>query len=132
MSDILDSQIQYLPGIGPKRAELLGKELNIFTFRDLLYFFPFRHIDRSRIYNIREVEPSMAYIQVRGKIIHIGLAGETPKNKRLIATLKDSTGSMELIFFKGIKWIEQKLKGLSQFIPPFLIIHLLRCSESVI
>ena len=59
MSDILDSQIQYLPGIGPKRAELLSKELNIFTFRDLLYFFPFRHIDRSRVYSIRELEPSM-------------------------------------------------------------------------
>ncbi|MBQ5783805.1 MAG: hypothetical protein IIW11_02310, partial [Bacteroidales bacterium] len=57
MSDILDSQIQYLPGIGPKRAELLSKELNILTFRDLLYFFPFRHIDRSRVYSIRELEP---------------------------------------------------------------------------
>jgi ATP-dependent DNA helicase RecG len=116
MSDILDSQIQYLPGIGPKRAELLSKELNIFTFRDLLYFFPFRHIDRSRVYSIRELEPSMAYIQVRGKITNISLAGDSPKNKRLVATLKDSTGSIELIFFKGIKWIHEKLKIGAEYI----------------
>lgn len=116
MSDILDSQIQYLPGIGPKRAELLQKELNIFTFRDLLYFFPFRHIDRSKVYSIREIEPSISYIQVRGRIIHIGIAGDSPKNKRLVAVLKDSTGSIELVFFKGIKWIQEKIKVGQEYI----------------
>lgn len=116
MSDILDSQIQYLPGIGPKRAELLQKELNIFTFRDLLYFFPFRHIDRSRVYSIREIEPTISYIQVRGRIIHVGIAGDSPKNKRLVAVLKDSTGSMELVFFKGIKWIQEKIKVGQEYI----------------
>ncbi|MDO4735948.1 MAG: ATP-dependent DNA helicase RecG, partial [Bacteroidia bacterium] len=116
MSDILDSQIQYLPGIGPKRAELLQKELNIFTFRDLLYFFPFRHIDRSRVYSIREIEPTISYIQVRGRIIHVGIAGDSQKNKRLVAVLKDSTGSMELVFFKGIKWIQEKIKVGQEYI----------------
>ena len=68
MANILDTDIKFLPGIGPKRAELLGKELGIFTFRDMLYFFPFRYIDRSKVYTIRELQPTMAYIQVRGKL----------------------------------------------------------------
>ena len=110
MGNILDTEIKYLPGIGPKRAELLGKELNIHTFRDMLYFLPFRYIDRSKVYTIRELQPSMAYIQVRGKITGITTAGDSPRSKRLVATLQDPTGKMDLVFFKGIKWIQEKLK----------------------
>ncbi|MBQ3176102.1 MAG: ATP-dependent DNA helicase RecG [Bacteroidales bacterium] len=116
MANILESDIKFLPGVGPKKAELLNKELGIFTFRDLLYFFPFRYIDRSRIYSISELAPSMAYIQVRGKIVSVMEAGNTPANKRLVAILKDPTGTMELIFFKGIKWVKEKLKPGSEFI----------------
>lgn len=109
MADFLQSDIKYLPGIGPKRGELLNKELGLSTFRDLLYFFPFRYVDRSHIYSINQLQPSMAYIQVRGKLTGFTMAGNTPANKRLIATLRDATGTIDLIFFKGIKWIKEKL-----------------------
>ena len=68
MSDILESNIKFLQGVGPKRAELLSKELNINTFKDLLHFFPFRYVDRSKIYSISEIESTMSYIQIRGSI----------------------------------------------------------------
>ena len=110
MANILDTEIKYLPGIGPKRAELLGKELGIFTFRDMLYFFPFRYIDRSKVYTVRELQPTMAYIQVRGKIVNVAIVGDSPRSKRFVATLQDPTGRMDLIFFKGIKWIQEKIK----------------------
>ena len=116
MTNILDSDIKFLPGVGPKKAELLSKELGIFTFGDLLHFYPYRYIDRSRIYSIAELHPSMAYIQIRGRITSVMQAGTTPANKRLVAILKDPTGSIELIFFKGIKWVKEKLKPGAEFI----------------
>ncbi len=114
--DILDTEIKYLTGIGPKRAELLGKELGIFTFRDMLYFFPFRYIDRSKVYTIRELQPTMAYIQVRGKIVGVSTVGDSPRNKRFVATLQDPTGRIDLVFFKGIKWIQEKIKVGQEYI----------------
>jgi RecG-like helicase len=110
MNNIFNTDIKYLTGIGPKRAEILAKELNIKTFGDMFYFFPFRYIDRSRIYSIKEIIPSMAYIQIRGKIININHVGNNPRNRRLSITISDGTGAMDLIFFQGIKWIEEKLK----------------------
>lgn len=108
MSNILDSDIKYLTGIGPKRGELLGKELGISTFRDLVYTFPFRYVDKSKVYAISDVSSSTAYIQLRGKITRMGMVGEK-QGKRFVATLSDSTGSIDLVFFKGIKWIQEKL-----------------------
>jgi len=106
MSDLLQQEIKYLPGVGPKRAELLNKELGIFTFEDLLYYFPYRHIDRTKFYNINELNPDLPYIQVRGIIS--GYAKVGPRHKsRLIGTLSDETGSMELVWFKGDKWIPE-------------------------
>ena len=116
MANILDTEIKFLPGIGPKRAELLGKELGIFTFRDMLYFFPFRYIDRSKVYTIRELQPTMAYIQVRGKIVSTATAGDSPRSKRFVATLQDPTGRIELVFFKGVKWIQEKIKVGQEYI----------------
>ena len=108
MSNILDSDIKYLTGIGPKRGELLGKELGISTFRDLVYTFPFRYVDKSKVYAISDVSSSTAYIQLRGKITRMGMVGEK-QGKRFVATLSDSTGHIDLVFFKGIKWIQEKL-----------------------
>ena len=71
MPQILDSDIKFLPGVGPKRAELLKNELGVSTFRDLLYTFPFRYVDRSRFYGIREIDSSTAYIQLRGRITRV-------------------------------------------------------------
>lgn len=110
MSDVLDSDIKFIPGIGPKRGEILFKELNIKTFKDLLYNFPFRYIDRTKIHAIAEVEPAMAYIQLRGKIIRIQLLGEKSPAKRLVATLRDPSGVIDLVFFQGIKWHKERLK----------------------
>ena len=116
MANILQSDIKYLPGIGPKRGELLTKELGISTFRDLLYFFPFRYIDRSHIYTIRELLPSMAYVQIRGKVTGMSTVGTTSANKRLVVTMKDSTGTIELVFFKGVKWIQEKIAVGAEYI----------------
>ena len=115
MSNILDRDIKYLPGIGEKRAALLNKELGIRTFRDILYTFPYRYIDRSRVYSISEIDSSMAYIQLRGRIIRTSTAG-TGKGARLIATLRDDSGTIDLVFFKGVKWIQDKLSPNREYI----------------
>ncbi len=115
MSQILDNDIKFLPGVGPRRAELLGKELNITTFNDLLNFYPFRYVDRSKIYTISEIEPSMSYIQLRGVITRISLTGEK-RGKRLIATFTDPTGSLDLVFFRGIKAYQNGLRTNKEYI----------------
>ncbi len=112
---ILDKEITYLPGVGPKRAQLLEKELGIRTFRDLLYTFPFRYVDRSKFYAISEIDSTSAYIQLRGAIKSVSLAG-SGKGTRLIAILGDGTGYIELVFFKGIKWMQEKLKVGEEYI----------------
>jgi len=116
MSEILNSDIKFLTGVGPKRAELLLKELNIKTFRDLLYYFPFRYVDRTKIYSVSELEPTMSYIQLRGKIIKFTEAGDKGPSKRLIATFRDTTGVVDLVFFQGIKWYKEKLKLHTEYI----------------
>lgn len=115
MSNILDRDIKYLPGIGEKRAALLDKELGIRTFRDMLYTFPYRYIDRSRVYSISEIDSSMAYIQIRGRIIRTSTAG-SGKSARFIATLKDDSGTIDLVFFKGVKWIQDKISPNREYI----------------
>jgi len=102
--EFLDTDITYLPGVGPKRAELLNRELSIFTYRDLLYYFPFKYIDKSRFYKVEELEPEMPYVQIKGFITRYYTEGQG-KNKRLAADLKDETGVIKLLWFKGLKWI---------------------------
>ena len=85
MSQLLDSDIKFLPGVGPRRADLLNKELGISTFRDMLYTFPFRYIDRSRFYSVREVDSSSAWIQLRGRILRIEKVGKG-RAVRLVAS----------------------------------------------
>lgn len=116
MPNMLESEIKYLPGVGPKRAELLNKELGIKTYRDMLYFFPFRYIDRTKIYSISEIEPSMSYIQLRGKVTRVNIIGDKPRSKRLVATFQDPTGIIDLVFFQRIKWIKEWLKPNSEYI----------------
>jgi len=102
--DFLDTNITYLTGVGPKRAELLNKELNIFTFRDLLYHFPYKYFDRTRFYKISELDPDLPFIQIRGTIKGYTTEGHG-QSKRLTADFQDSTGIVKLIWFKGGKWI---------------------------
>lgn len=109
MSDLSTRDIKFLPGVGPKKAELFNKELKIFSYEDLLYYFPYKYIDRSRTYKIREIDGNMPYIQLRGEIINFETQGEG-KGRRLIARFSDGTGIIELIWFKGIKFITEKYK----------------------
>lgn len=112
---MLDSEIKYLAGVGPKRAELLQKELGISTFRDMLYTFPFRYVDRSRFCAVRDIDSTSAYIQLRGKIVSSSVVGDGRK-ARLVAKFTDGTGSIDLVFFKGIKWVQDKLKPGQEYI----------------
>jgi len=113
--NILDNKIEYLKGVGPIRADILKKELNIFTFYQLLNHFPFRYVDRSIFYTIKEINSDSAYIQLKGKITNFQTAGK-PRNQRLIATFKDEAGKIELVWFKGIKWIIDKLNTTDEYI----------------
>ena len=102
--EFLDTEITYLQGVGPKRAELLNKELNIFTFRDLLYYFPYKYIDRTRFYKIAELDPDLPFVQIRGIIKGYTTEGHG-NSKRLVADFQDDTGIIKLVWFKGGKWI---------------------------
>ena len=104
IQEFLDTNITYLPGVGPKRAELFNKELNIFTFRDLLYYFPYKYIDRTRFYKIAELDPDLPFVQIRGVIKGYYTEGQGP-GKRLVADFQDETGTIKLVWFKGGKWI---------------------------
>ncbi|MBT3384053.1 MAG: ATP-dependent DNA helicase RecG [Prolixibacteraceae bacterium] len=115
MSEFLDQDIKFLPGVGPKRAELLNKELNIKTFGDLFYYFPFKYIDRTKFYKISEIHSQMPYIQVKGEIRNLKTIG--PGNKeRLSARFFDETGSIELIWFRSVKWQKENLKLNKEYI----------------
>lgn len=116
MTSVLDTDIKFLPGVGPKRAEVLLKELNVKTWHELLYVFPFRYLDRTRIYSVSEVDSEMSYIQLRGKITRVNIVGEKSPARRLVATLSDSTGVIDLIFFQGIRWMKERLKINSEYI----------------
>ncbi|MBC7828143.1 MAG: ATP-dependent DNA helicase RecG [Chitinophagaceae bacterium] len=107
--DILSNPIDYLKGVGPLRAELLKKELGIFTFRQLLEHFPYRHIDKTKVSLIRDITPETDYIQVAGKLMSLEIMG-AHKGKRMVAELKDSSGVLELVWFQGISWVEKKLR----------------------
>lgn len=109
MNSILDKDIKYLPGVGPKRAELLYEECDISTYGDLLYYFPYKYIDRSRFYKISEITPNHQNIQIKGYIKEFDLAGKTNK-KRLVAYFTDGEQALELVWFKKISWIRQSLK----------------------
>ncbi len=109
MQSYFDTKIEYLKGVGPARAELLNKELQIFTFGDLIQHYPFRHEDRTKFHQIAEVDESMSYIQLRGKIRHIEVIGQGRK-QRMNAQFSDKTGEIELVWFKGIPWVSKWLK----------------------
>ncbi|MDD3187977.1 MAG: ATP-dependent DNA helicase RecG [Fermentimonas sp.] len=112
---ILQSEIQFVPGVGPKRAAILNKEIEIFTVGDLLRWYPYRYIDRTRIYYIHEIDNILAYIQLKGKITAFETFGEGRK-RRLVAHFTDGTGFVDLIWFQGIRFIEGKYKLNQEYI----------------
>ncbi|HKM94943.1 MAG TPA: ATP-dependent DNA helicase RecG [Prolixibacteraceae bacterium] len=109
MPSPLMQDIKFLTGVGPKKATLLNSELGIFTFLDLLYYFPYKYIDRTKFFTLREISGNMPYVQVVGKITSFEKTGEGAK-ARLSATFIDKTGMIELIWFKGIKWVIETIK----------------------
>ena len=113
--NILAHPIEYLKGAGPQRADLLKKELAIFSFRDLLYHFPYRHVDKTRIIKIIDINAVTDYAQVQGRLTYFETLGER-SGKRLVAYLKDDTGTIELTWFKGLTWMEKFLKQDEQYI----------------
>jgi ATP-dependent DNA helicase RecG len=109
MAGFFDTPVEFLKGVGPQRASLLNKELKIFTFGDLIQYYPFRYEDRTKFYQIQEITDEMPSVQLKGVIIKKELIGVGIK-KRLVATVKDATGEIELVWFQGIKWVQDKLK----------------------
>ena len=110
MSNLLQTPIEYLKGVGPQRGELLRKEVGIHKYEDLVNFFPNRYIDRTRYYKINELQNTVAEVQIIGKIINIKTVEFGKGKKRLVATFVDDTGQMELNWFQGHKWIRESLK----------------------
>lgn len=104
----LDTSVEYLKGVGPKRAESLRSELGIYTYGDLLSYYPFRYIDKSRFYKVAEINSDSSYVQMKGKITRLKEVGEG-RGKRITAWLRDDTGEMELIWFKGLRWIKGQI-----------------------
>ncbi len=107
--------IKYLTGVGPQRAAILNKEVGIYSLHDLLYYFPYKYVDRSRIYTIREIDGSMPYIQLKGEILSFESVGEG-RQHRLIAHFSDGTGIIDLVWFQGIKYILGRYKVHQEYI----------------
>ncbi|HTF31227.1 MAG TPA: DEAD/DEAH box helicase, partial [Flavitalea sp.] len=107
-SKILSNPIEYLKGVGPQKADLLKKELGIYTFRDLLEHFPYRHIDKTRVNLIREIDPGSDYVQIRARLLSLEIVGEN-RARRLVAQVRDESGMLELVWFQGVNGIEKML-----------------------
>jgi ATP-dependent DNA helicase RecG len=115
MSTFLTTPIEYLKGVGPQRGELMRKELQIGTYRDLVYYYPFRYVDRSVIHKVRDINFNTQYIQLRGKINYFDMKG-TGRGRRLVAGFVDDTGEIELVWFQGAEWVERTIKTNTEYI----------------
>ena len=111
----LDTGIEYLKGVGPQRAEALKKELGVFSCQDLLFHFPFRYIDRTAFHRIRDIQEEGAQYQLRGVLRRLETLGEG-RAKRLVGTLRDESGMIELVWFQGIAWLEKNLQVGKEYI----------------
>lgn len=107
--NILQSPVEYIKGVGPQKADLLKKELGIFTFKDLLEHYPLRHLDKTKVEKIAQLNYTTEYAQVAGKLTFFEVLGER-QSKRLVAYLKDDTGEIELVWFQGINWVQKTLE----------------------
>ena len=115
MFDLTTRDIKYLQGVGPQRATILNKELNIFSLHDLLYYFPYKYVDRSRLYYIHEIDGNMPYIQLKGQILSFETMGEG-RQRRLVAHFSDGTGVIDLVWFQGIKYLMGKYKAHEEYV----------------
>ena len=107
-ASLLVSPIEYLKGVGPLRADMLKKELSLFTFSDLLHHFPHRHIDKTKVMTIASITPDQDFVQVKGVLQGIDIIG-VKRAKRMVTQLKDETGTIELAWFQGITWVQKNI-----------------------
>ena len=107
MPDILEQDIMYLPGVGPKRKEILAKELQINTWGDLLEYYPYKYVDRSKVYTINELNGNMPFVQLKGKILSFEEFATTPRKKRLVAHFCDGHGVVDLVWFRGVQYVSK-------------------------
>ena len=105
MLDILQQDIKYLPGVGPRRKDILSKELGIETFGDLLEYYPYKYVDRSKIYRISELTGDMPFVQVKGFILGFEEFEMGPRRKRIVAHMTDRTGIVDLVWFQGTQYV---------------------------
>lgn len=115
MFDLTSRDIKYLPGVGPQRAAILNKELSVCSMHDLLYYFPYKYVDRSRLYYIHEIDGNMPYIQLKGEILSFETFGEG-RQRRLVAHFSDDTGVVDLVWFQGIKYLSGRYKTHTKYI----------------
>lgn len=115
MFDLSTRDIKFISGAGPQKAAVLSKELGIYSLRDLIYYFPYKYVDRSRIYYIHEIDGNMPYIQLKGKIVGFETFGEG-RRRRLVAHFSDGTGVVELVWFQGVKYVLNKYKLHEEYI----------------
>lgn len=115
MFDLTSRDIMYLPGVGPQRAAVLNKELSLHSLHDLLYYFPYKYVDRSRLYYIHEIDGNMPYIQLKGEILSFEAFGEG-RQRRLVAHFSDGTGVVDLVWFQGIKYLLGRYKVHTEYI----------------
>ena len=115
MQTVFDTNITYLKGVGPRKAELLAKEFEIRTYGDLLYHFPFRYVDKSRIYKIGEVNTDTAYFLLKGKVSDLKAVGDK-RTKYITARLTDESGSIDLLWFKGLQWIKKRFEPEKEYL----------------
>lgn len=113
--DLLHTPIEYLKGVGPKRGELLRKDAGVSTYYDMLTYYPFRHVDRSRFLPIGEINSENVYLQIRGKVTEIQMIGQG-RATRLVVTIRDASGSIDLVWFQGIAWVKDKFTVGSEWV----------------
>ncbi|WP_443945654.1 ATP-dependent DNA helicase RecG [Pedobacter sp. AW1-32] len=108
-NSILDTPVEFIKGVGPTKADVLKKDLCLFTFQDMLSHYPFRYIDRTKYYKINQLDPESQYIQIIGRIISKKQIGDK-RAKRIVAIFKDETGLMELVWFQSLKWVDENIQ----------------------
>ena len=116
MSSILEQDIKYLNGVGPQRQEILNKELGIYSFGDLLEYYPYKHVDRSKIYRIRDLTQEMPFVQIKGSILSFETFDMGPRKKRLVAHFGDGSGVMDLVWFSGVQYVKKNYKVGKEYI----------------
>ncbi|MBQ1666740.1 MAG: ATP-dependent DNA helicase RecG, partial [Prevotella sp.] len=116
MNSILDQDIMYLSGVGPKRKELLNKELNLHTWGDLLEYYPYKYVDRSRVYSISELSGDMPFVQIKGHILSFEEFAMGARKKRIIAHFTDGSGIVDIVWFNGTKYVYNTYKVNEEYI----------------